>query len=370
MKTFSNTVYRHTTRTLAVASLVLLTGCDGTMFRAIFEDVEDATLYEAAELTEAAAPDGAIKVLNYNIKYGGARLLFFWECNGTRYTMTEAEVTGHLDAIVDFINWVDPDIITLQEVDRKSTRSLYIDQTQYLLDRTEMNYGAYASQHRTDYLVSDGMGYMDFGNATLSRWPIEHAERHALPLVGEYPAYYRYLYLKRHILDAEIDLPGADDFHVVNTHLEAFSDDGTKKDQIDQFHDHLQALTDEGALWMGAGDLNSLPSGSEQLSEFEDDCPGLFEPDDYSGEENWLDEMFWDFNSVMPLDDYQAENSAWYTYTGNPDIGWTRTLDYMFTNGTWVEGTGLVMQDEFRGGYATLPLSDHAPVYAELEVSQ
>jgi len=307
-------------------------------------------------------------ILNYNIKYGGARLLFFWECNGTRYNMSEAEVTGHLDAIIEFIDFVDPDILMLQEVDRLSKRSAYIDQVQYLLDRTDLNYGAYASQHKADYLPSDGMGKMDFGNATLSRWPIASAERISLPLVEEYPGYYQYFYLKRHILDAVIEVPGIDSFHVVNTHLEAFSDDGTKKDQIDQFHGVLADLSDSGATWIGGGDLNSLPAGSEQLSEFEDDCPGLFDPDDYSGEEDWLDALFTDFTSVMPLDEYTADNSAWFSYTGEPELGWTRTLDYLFTSGSWVEDEAMVMQSEEQGGYETLPLSDHAPVRAVLEV--
>ena len=116
--------------------------------------------------------------------------------------------------------------------------------------------------------------------------------------------------------------------------------------------------------------MNSLAEGTEQWNEFEDDCPGLFEPDDYTGEEEWLSELFSDFNSLMPLEDYAADNSAWFSYTGDAEIGWTRTLDYLFTSGSWVEGEGLVMQSVEQGGYETLPLSDHAPLRAVLEVSQ
>ena len=355
-------------RTVTMLSILMGTGCDGVMFRTGFDEVEDGLLYEAEELTDAPESVDQLVVVNYNIKYGGARLLFFWECNGTRYNMTQAEVTGHLDAIVEFIDFVDPDILMLQEVDRLSVRSAYVDQVQYLLDRTDLNYGAYASQHKADYLPSDGMGKMDFGNATLSRWPISSAERISLPLVEQYPGYYQYFYLKRHILDAVVEVPGVEDFHVVNTHLEAFSDDGTKEKQIDQFHGVLTDLTDSGATWIGGGDLNSLAAGTEQWSDFEDDCPGLFDPDDYSGEEDWLDDLFGDFDSVMSLDDYADDNSAWFSYTGDPEIGWTRTLDYLFTSGTWVDGEGMVMQSEEQGGYDTLPISDHAPVRAVMEV--
>jgi len=357
-------------RGLLVVLLGWLAGCDSVMFRAGFEDQEDALLYKAAEVTEAGAPAGALLVLNYNIKYGGARLSFFWECNGTRYNMTETEVSGQMQAIAEFITWLDPDIVLLQEVDRQSLRSTYMDQLQYLLNNTPLNYGAYAAQHKVDFLPSDGMGHMDFGNATLSRWPIVEATRISLPLVSEYPGYYQYFYLKRHILQTRIQMPFDENFMVINTHLEAFSDDGTKKEQIDQLHDLLIDLDGQGLSFVGGGDLNSLPAGSAQLKEFPDDCPGMFEPDDYSGEEDWLDELFADFNSAMSLGDYQADNASWFSYTGNVDEGWTRTLDYLFTNGEWVDegAQNMVMQNVEQGGYETLPLSDHAPVQAFLEV--
>ena len=356
--------------TLAVA--LTLAGCDATMFRTGFEDIEPAILYEASEIGEIPESVDDLLVINHNIKYGGARLLFFWECGGTRYNMTEEEVTTHLDAIVDFINATEPDILMLQEIDRLSLRSAYIDQVQYILDRTHLNYGAYASQHKADYLPSDGMGKMDFGNATLSRWPIESAERHSLPLVGSYAGYYQYFYLKRHILDATIEVPGSSDFHVVNTHLEAFSDDGTKQDQIDQFHAHLQSLSDSGATWIGGGDLNSLPDGSTTLVDFADECneESRFEGDNYEGEEDWLDNLFSDFESLMPLADYQADNSPWHSYTGDAEVGWTRTLDYLFSNQTWTASESYVMQSESQGGYDTLALSDHAPVRGVLGMSQ
>jgi endonuclease/exonuclease/phosphatase family metal-dependent hydrolase len=351
-------------------ALLFLTSCDGLMFRTGFDDVEDAVMYRAKKLTDAPEALDELLIINHNIKYGGARLLFFWECGGTRYNMTEKEVTRHLDAIVEFINDAQPDVLMLQEIDRLSQRSAYIDQVQYILDRTHLNYGAYASQHKSDFLPSDGMGKMDFGNATLSRWPIRTAKRYALPLVDEYPAYYQYFYLKRHILDATVAVPGMSKFHVVNTHLEAFSDDGTKRDQIDQFHAHLTKLNNKGAAWVAGGDLNSLPDGSEVLKEFDDECSGQsrFEGDNYEGEEAWLDELFEDFSSLMPLDEYKVENSTWFSYTGDPSVGWTRTLDYLFTNGVWLEGE--VMQSEEQGGFVTLPLSDHAPVRAVLEVAQ
>ena len=344
--------------------LILTLGCDGFLFRTNFEDVEDAILYESKDIVPAEEVRDELLILNYNIKYGGARLAFFWECNGDRYNMKENEVTVHLDNIVEFINEIDPDILILQEVDRKSQRSVYIDQTQFILDATNLNYGAYASQHKADFLPTDGMGPIDFGNSILSKWPISEASRISLPLQRDKPGYYTYFYLKRHILTANIDLPWKDNFVAVNTHLEAFSEDGTKKRQIDMLHSELTKLSEDGLDWVMGGDLNSLPKGSEVLAGFPDDCTGMFDADDYSGQEEWLDELFTDFNSAMTLEAYAENNSRWFSYTGNPEFNWTRTLDYMFTNGDWVDyDHNYIIQSEKDGGYETLPLSDHAPVH-------
>ena len=248
-------------------------------------------------------------------------------------------------------------------------RSAYIDQVQYILDRTDLNYGVYASQHKADFLPTDGMGYVDFGNAILSKWPISDSERIALPLVDEYPGYYQYFYLKRHILRAKVDIPGQDNLWMVNTHLEAFSTDGTRKEQIDIVEQTLLNMSDSGMDWLIGGDFNSLPSGSEVLEGFPDACAGMFEEDTYVGEEDWMDSMFNNFTSAMDLDSYQENNLPWFSYTGDQAVGWNRTLDYIFTNGEWADPEqNYVMQSVEQGGYDTLPISDHAPIHVLLEL--
>ena len=74
----------------------------------------------------------------------------------------------------------------------------------------------------------------------------------------------------------------------------------------------------------------------------------------------------------MDLDEYAENEEAWYSYTGKEEVGWTRTLDYMFTNGTWANdgADNMVMQDEEQGGFETIKLSDHAPVKVLIEVQQ
>lgn len=158
-----------TRRALATMAL-LAASCDP--FHTGLDDVEEAVRYAAAAPTPAPAPSGAIRVMTWNVKYGGARLRFFWECNGSRTLLAEHEVTANLDAIAARIRAFGPDLLLLQEVDTgRSKRSAYVDEVQHLLDRTGLNHGVYASQWKADYVPSDGVGPVESGNAILSRWP-------------------------------------------------------------------------------------------------------------------------------------------------------------------------------------------------------
>ena len=183
-----------------------LAACDP--FNTQFEPTEEASMYQAAALRAAPTTVRTLKVMTWNVKFGGGRLDFFFDCHGDRSLMTEAEVRRHLKALATKIKQVDPDIVFLQEVDVRSKRSSYVDMMQALLDDTHLNYGAYASQWKADFVPSDGIGRVDSGNGLLSRWPIQDATRIALPLVDEYSGIKRYFYLKRNLLSARIDVPG------------------------------------------------------------------------------------------------------------------------------------------------------------------
>ena len=70
----------------------------------------------------------------------------------------------------------------------------------------------------------------------------------------------------------------------------------------------------------------------------------------------------------LALADFQADNDPYFTFTADGDGFWNRKLDYLFTNGEFVAGSGLTHQDTSSGGVETLPLSDHAPVSVQLSL--
>jgi endonuclease/exonuclease/phosphatase family metal-dependent hydrolase len=346
---------------LAVAAVALaaLSACDP--FNTGFEDTEQAVLYRASQPGPEPAPAGPLRVVTWNVKYGGARLRFFWECRGARVLMTEAEVRGDVAALAGYLKALAPDLVLLQEVDTAaSKRSAYLDQVQLLLDGSGLNYAAYASQWKADYIPSDGQGPIDSGNAVLSRWPITSATRHALPLQIDISSLERYFYLKRNLLEVHLAVPGVGELAVVDLHAEAFSQDGTKKKHLDLFKALLDDLSARGLPVLGGGDLNAIPPTSPVRSGFPEDAAcsdGRFEPDSYVGEETWLDPLYAAYTPDVTPAGFGADPAPWYTFVGDEAYPLNRKLDHLFTNRGWAPGSVRVAQD-------AVLLSDHVPLVA------
>jgi endonuclease/exonuclease/phosphatase family metal-dependent hydrolase len=312
---------------------------------------------------------GVLRVMNWNIKFGGARIDFFFDCYGDRVLMTQREVTDHLRNLAAAIRHFDPDVLLLQEVDINAKRSGYVDQLQFLLDHTDLNYGVYASQWRADFIPSDGLGAMDDGNAILSRWPLRDAQRIPLARRTDQSTAERYFYLQRNILVATTDIP--EPLVVVNVHTDAYGKDGTKLEHIARFERELDELDSRGVRFVAGGDLNTLPPSSSKLSGFPDSvCKDeSYIADDYSSETDALLGLYAKYEPYVTIETYLADEARYFTHTvQGPRTGgfWNRTLDYLFTNGDFVDLSGTVHQDAATGGIETMPLSDHAPVDVEL----
>jgi len=329
-----------------------------------FNDVESAEYFEAATLRTAQVPK-RLRIMTYNIKFAGGRVDFFFDCHGDEVLMKRDEVIEHLEGLATVITDYDPHLLFLQEVDTNSKRSAHVNQVQWLLDHTALNYAYYASQWRADFVPSDGIGAVDSGNAILSKFPLHHGQRWALPLRSDVGGLERYFYLRRNILTADVDVGFP--LRVVVTHAEAYGQDGTKRSHIDRFKEQLDAAP--GKV-IGGADLNTLPPGSDQVAHFDDSvCTDEeFEADDYSAEQTWLSELYADYTADVALPDYQQNQSEYFSHTTDQSGFWNRKLDYLFTNLDIVEGSGLTHQDKAQGGIDTMPLSDHAPVSLEVEL--
>jgi len=208
--------YRYQLTFLATCYLWFIQcGCDpfDTQFD---EDEVNVSYYEASTKLNYSQPD-TILVMTWNIKFGGARIEFFFDCVGDRSLITEEEVLENLENIATKIKQVDPDILLIQEIDILSKRTAYVDQMQWMFDNTNFDYGVYASSWKADYIASDGIGRVNSGNAIFSKWELKSAERVALPLRTDQAGYVKYFYLQRCIVKATCDI-NSKQIHFLNIH--------------------------------------------------------------------------------------------------------------------------------------------------------
>ena len=375
---------------LSILGVLLILGCEP--FVTEFEDLSNALMYEADSKSNETYDSGNVKVVTWNIRFGIARFPFFGDSCGDDVILDDATIEKNMAAIADSLNAIDADIVLLQEVDVSSKRTGYMDQVQYLLDNTNLNYGCYASMWKADFIFSDGIGRVDAGNAILSKYELTEAERIQLRLRTDQDELIQYFYLRRNIVKAKIPAlaQGSKDFFAVDIHATAFATDDTKKQHIDQYVETLAEIQSSGDYFVTGGDLNSVPPGSEYDYCLQDMCPGEKYKDENGNEIEYhsIDSLtggphkegayFNNFDGereiLVPLyDNYDAAidssdanlpihltHGPSTSYEMN-DIKYDRKLDYLFTNGIWENTSSKTHQ-------AAWELSDHLPLSSVLNL--
>lgn len=172
-----------------------------------------------------------LRVLSYNIHHGEG-------------------IDGKLDLerIARTIRSAEPDLVSLQEVDRGVARSNRVDQPAELAKLTKMHV---AFEANIRYQGGD------YGNAVLSRFPIRRHTNHALPRFDDGE--------QRGVLEVELDLPDGERLLFLSTHLDHRAGDRERLASAGAINELI--VRREGRPALLAGDLNDLPD-SAVLREF------------------------------------------------------------------------------------------------------
>ncbi|OCG20958.1 endonuclease [Gilliamella sp. wkB108] len=119
-----------------------------------------------------------------------------------------------LDTVATAIKVMNVDIITLEEVDQNTTRSDGLDQAQILAEKTGMYYA---------FGKAIDMQGGNYGNAILSKYPIEKTKVFQLPS-GDFE--------QRVLMLSKINVPGFDSpIYVFNTHFDWHEEDEVRMSQ-------------------------------------------------------------------------------------------------------------------------------------------
>lgn len=356
-------------RILGGLLLCVMVGCEPLADELDFEREAVPVFRSQTRHTTATRDPSQLRVMAYNVKFGAARIDFWFDYYGDRVQMSETEVLSNLAGLERLIDEVDPDILLAEEVDVNARRSAYVDMLQHVLDHSALQYGAFFESWTSRYVPSEGLGRIQMGNAIFSKYPIRFAERIRQIDRTDLDPLTQKFYVRRALGRAVIDLGGRDVAAYV-VHTEAYDQDGTKQKQIRATFDEVRGEPLPALL---GGDFNELPPVAVRLSDFDDELAETvgteFEQPPYTPEV--MRPFFEQMTPALSLDDYGPSEETQRRYFSHTVRGpvhggfWNRTLDYLFvTRGGWEPGKSDVLQSPGRQGIQSDPLwlSDHAPV--------
>lgn len=240
---------------LLAAFLLLIGVLTVTEYRP--EDVEQAEI--TGDATKTLSQGDTFTVLTWNIGYGALSETadFFMDGGEHVRSSSREQVTENVSSIAAELRELDADIMYLQEVDRSSKRSYYVDELEYATRALTDYESTFATNYKVLYVPYPlpTIGKVDCGIATLSSYPLSDSERVSLPCPFTYPI--RLCNLKRCLLVDRIPVEGTDhELVLVNLHLEAYDDGEGKEAQTKQLQTLLQEEAQKGNYVIAGGDFN------------------------------------------------------------------------------------------------------------------
>ena len=216
-----------------------------------------------------------LRVLTYNIHHGEGM-----------------DDRTDLDRIASVILDADADLVALQEVDCGVERTNRIDQPQRLAELTGM---------RVMFGPNIDLQGGEYGNAVLSRFPIERSENHHLPRVGANE--------QRGLLEVHVAV-GQQNVVFFATHLDHQADDGERLASVASMRTLI--AQNSGCPIIVAGDFNAIPSSEviQNATAFLRDAGAIMQlplfsfPADHP--DRRIDYIMYDHNPALKCIDYRV----------------------------------------------------------------
>ena len=305
-------------------------------------EVEEVTA-QTNDNAKALQIGNTISVLSWNVGYAGLGKdsEFFMDGGSDVKSADKETVDSYLEGIrsTAFEGDAFANIYLFQEVDKDSSRTYHVDETEALAGASN-TYALNYSCGFVPYPVPP-IGKVNSGLLTASDFSIEKADRIALPCPFKWPV--RIANLKRCLLANYIPIEGTDKYLVVvNLHLEAYDDGNGKIAQTNQLKEFIQSEYEKGNYVIAGGDFNQEFPGA--LDQYPNTHPDLWSPgvlDESMIPEGWT--YAYDLNTPscrllnQPYNPEDTENTQYYVIDGfivspNLTVNGVRTIPVDFAN--------------------------------------
>ena len=206
-------------------------------------------------------------VLTFNIGYGGmdAGADFFMDGGSGSRGASRERTRGNIGRIAAFLAGERPDLVLLQEVDRRATRSYGIDELREMAGRLPAHGRVFALNYTVPWVpftLSKPMGEVTSGLLTFSRFHVDSARRLRLP--GKEPWPRQLAELDRCLCECRLPLAGGGELVLFNLHLSAFDRGGRiRRLQLEYLRERLLDERRQGSCVIAGGDWNHGLPGSD-----------------------------------------------------------------------------------------------------------
>lgn len=307
----------------------------------------------------------SLEVMSWNVQYMAGKGYVFWydlfDESGPDERPMPSAIAATFEEVARVIADESPDVILLQEIDDGASRTDREDQLERLLGMLADDYACSASAFYWKAVFVPHpriMGSAGMKLSTISRYRIDEAIRHQLPIMPSDPLTQQFGF-RRAILEARLPVNSGAHLVALNTHLDAFAQGtDTMQKQVALVKGLLDDLSAAGNPWVIGGDFNLLPPGP-QYENLPSDQRVYYEV------ESELAVLTNAYPSIPSLEEANGTDaSAWFThYPNDPAVsGPDRTIDFLFFSPI------LELGDNSVRAHDTQAISDHLPVAASFVV--
>lgn len=208
--------------------------------------------------------DSTFRAIIWNIGYSGlgADADFFYD-GGHMVRSPKNKVENYFKGIKEIISQYNKyDFIALQEVDRHSKRSYYLNEYESIATLLPEHNHALALNFNVPFVPVkywDPIGHVESGVATYSKHTLIEAKRYQFPGSFSWPS--RVFNLDRCFLVTRYTLPNQKQLLFINTHNSAYDNGDMKKQEMDYLKKFLLEEYMKGNAIVVGGDWNQCPPG-------------------------------------------------------------------------------------------------------------
>ena len=197
--------------------------------------------------------------LSYNIGFAAYTPDFGFFMDGGKESRAKSKesVNKTLGGILNLVKGTDADFIMLEEVDKKATRSHYVDQQSFLESGLKEYNSVFTVNYDSSYLFypfTRPHGKSLAGTLTLSRFDITQSTRRSLPIED---TFMKFLDLDRCYTVSRMPVKNGKELILYTIHLSAYTSDGTIADeQFKMLVNDMQSEYEKGNYIVCGGDFN------------------------------------------------------------------------------------------------------------------